>query len=167
MTFSGWVPSCLVTFTRRGSQACRLFNKADYYGIEIENGPLDGISTLFVWFGEHCSYIGLCSHHGQTETIWSSVLGQGHTSKAPALCPCRLAARISWFSISPEPIYADQNRKPNFDKFRVARDILPLSRLISVLAYTLCHIKPNFDFDYVTNQCRKKQASKAPINNSN
>ena len=37
--------------------------------MEIENRPLDGISTLFVWFGENSSYIGLCSHHGQAETI--------------------------------------------------------------------------------------------------
>ena len=43
--------------------------KTDYYGIEIENGPVDGIATLFVWFGEHSSYIGMYRHHRQTETI--------------------------------------------------------------------------------------------------
>ena len=94
-----------------------------YYGTEIEIGPLDGISTLFVWFGEHSSYIGLYRHHGQTETIWSSVLGQGYTSRAPALRPCWLAMCINWFSISPEPSYYDRKWKPIFDPFRAAREI--------------------------------------------
>lgn len=35
----------------------------------IDNGPLDGISTLFVWFGEYPSYIELYRHHGHTEMI--------------------------------------------------------------------------------------------------
>lgn len=34
------------------------------YGIEIKNRPMDGISNLSVWFGEHFCYIGLCRHHG-------------------------------------------------------------------------------------------------------
>lgn len=36
-----------------------------YRVIEIENGPLDGITILFVWLGEHSSSNGLCRHHGQ------------------------------------------------------------------------------------------------------
>ena len=60
-------------------------------------------------------------------------------SKAPALRHCRLAARTSWFSISPEPTYFDRKWKPIFDYFRVARECLPLSRLIPVLACNLCH----------------------------
>ena len=110
--------------------------KGDFYGIEIENGPLDWISTLFVWFGKNSSYIGLCRHHGQTETIWSSVLGQRYTSKAPVLRPCRLAAHIiSWFSISPEP----GNGSPFSIHLGSLEELLPLSRLIPMLVYTLCH----------------------------
>ena len=42
----------------------------------------------------------MCRHDGQAETIWSSALGQGHTSRAPALRPCWLAAHNSGFSFS-------------------------------------------------------------------
>ena len=103
---------------------------------EIENGPLDGIVTLFVWLGKHSRCIGLCRHHGQAETIWLSVLGQGHTSKAPTLRPYWLAARTIEFSISPEPAKSDRKWKPIFYSFRVVGQILPLFRLTPVSAYT-------------------------------
>lgn len=35
--------------------------------IEIENRPLDGVVTLFLWLSENSSYIRLCRYHVQAE----------------------------------------------------------------------------------------------------
>ena len=113
--------------------------------IEIENGRVDETTTLFVWLGEHSCYIGLYRYHGQAEVISSSALGQGHTSRAPALCPCWLVARTSELSISPDPAESDRKWEPIFYSFRVARAILPLTAEISAGLYILSY-KAHFRF---------------------
>ena len=55
--FGGGVPPASHLRLRRDVFVVKYKAKTDCFGIGIGNGSLDGILTLFVWFGEHSSYI--------------------------------------------------------------------------------------------------------------
>ena len=123
--------------------------KTVYYGIEIENGRVDGIATLFVWLGEHFSYIGLCRHHGQVETIWSSALGQGHTTYwstntfAPSVAIC-IARSVChrWraaICIGQPAICIDcTNMQPSSIRFTIHTEIHIVLSKVCIVYYSVC-----------------------------